>query len=119
MPSSTLRVGRSRDGRGAWGRVPTVATSWVAPKTRWRSPRSLGSPGSSALVQGQFHDLAGAGRLVDRADDLDRLAALAAVHQGRGASVDGVEEVGELVAVAGVVDAARVAGARLEAAGRG
>src|SRR5690348_14480409 len=48
-------------------------------------------------------------REVDGPDDLDRLAPLAAVDGGGAPLVDGLEEVGELVAVAGVVDAAGVA----------
>ena len=67
------------------------------------------------LVERQRDDLVRLGRAIDRADDLDRLASLAAVDHGIAALVDGLEEVDELVAVADVGDAARVAGAGLEA----
>src|SRR4029079_13969935 len=54
------------------------------------------------------------GRPIDGADDLDGLAAFATVDQGRRADIDGLEEIGKLVAMADVGDPARFSGARLE-----
>jgi hypothetical protein len=73
----------------------------------------------AVILQRQFDGLAGPARAVNGADDFDGFAALASVYQEHAVGVDGVQEIAELVAVADVRDAARIAGAGFEAAGGG
>ena len=63
----------------------------------------------------QGHGLASGRRAINGPDDLDRFPSFAAVDGGGCSVVDRLEEIDELVAVADVGDAARVAGACLEA----
>src|SRR4051794_16908993 len=85
----------------------------VVPSTRV-DPRS-----SRVAFEREADGLAGPCGSIDGPDDLDRFTPLAAINQRGAILVDGEEEIGELVAVAGVVDAPRVAGAGLEAGGGG
>src|SRR4051794_36375676 len=82
-----------------------------------RTPLSWGRSRKSepGVGERELDGLAGAGRVVDGADDLDGLASLGAVDERFAAGVDRLEEVGQLDAMALVGDAARVAGAGGEA----